>query len=64
MFGKKEVSIMFDRAIMKIAEVGSCTSALESLEDIRKFLQIRFLGQFVKHHVFSQEEAERMYYAQ
>ena len=43
-FGSNEVSYMFDTALRKLSEVGSYTCALESVEDVRKFMQIRFLG--------------------
>ena len=49
---------MFDTALKKVSEVGSYTCALESVEDVRKFMQIRFLGQFVRHELISQSEAE------
>ena len=35
--------------------------ALESVEDVRKFMQIRFLGQFVRHELISQMEAEEIF---
>ena len=43
-FGSKEVRYMFDTASKKVSDVGSYTCALESVEDVRKFLQIRFWG--------------------
>ena len=42
---------MFDTALRKVAEVGSYTSALESVEDARKFMQILFLGHFVRNEL-------------
>ena len=57
-FGSNEVRYMFDTALRKVAEVGSYTCALESVEDVRKFMQIRFLVQFVRHELLSQSEAE------
>ena len=57
-FGENEVRYMFDTALRKVSEVGSYTCALESVEDVRKFMQIRFLGQFVSHELLSQSEAE------
>ena len=47
-FVENEVRYMFDTALRKVAEVWSYTCALESVEDVRKFMQIRFLGQFVR----------------
>ena len=41
-FGKDEVRYMFDTALRKLSEVGSYTCALESMEDVRKFMQTRF----------------------
>ena len=49
---------MFDTALRKVSEVGSYTCALESVEDVRKFMQIRFLGEFVRHELLSQSEAD------
>ena len=46
-FGENEVRFMFDTALRKLSEVGSYTCALESVEsveDVRKFMQIRFWG--------------------
>ena len=63
-FGAKEVSYMFDTALRKVAEVGSYTCALESVEDMRMFTQIRFLWQFVRHDLISQQEADEIYYDQ
>ena len=63
-FGAKEVSFMFDTALMKVSEVGSYTCALESVEDERRFMQIRFLGQFVRQDLISQVEAEDIFAAQ
>ena len=57
-FGWNEVRYMFDTALRKLSEVGSYTCALESVEDVRKFMQIRFLWQFVRHELISQMEAE------
>ena len=48
---------MFDTALRKVSEVGSYTCALESVEDVRRFMQIRFLGQFVRQDLISQVEA-------
>ena len=31
------------------------------MEDVRKFMQIRFLGQFVSHELISQSEAEEIF---
>ena len=42
-FGENEVRYMFDTALRKVSEVGSYTCALENVEDVRKFMQIRFL---------------------
>ena len=42
---------MFDRAIRKFGDVVAHTCVLESLDAIRKFMQIRFFGQFVEHPV-------------
>ena len=42
-FVENEVRYMFDTALRKVSEVGSYTCALESVEDVRKFMQIRFL---------------------
>ena len=50
-FGSNEVSYMFDTALRKLSEVGSYTCALESEEDVRKCMQIRFLVQFVRHEL-------------
>ena len=41
-FGENEVRYMFDTALRKVAEVGSDTCALESVEDVKTFMQIRF----------------------
>ena len=60
-FGGNEVRYMFDTALRKVSEVGSYTCALESVEDVRKFMQIRFLGQFVRHELISQMEAEEIF---
>ena len=48
--------------VKKVSEVGSYTCALESVEDVRKFMQIRFLGQFVRHELLSQSEAEAIFH--
>ena len=48
-FGEKEVRFMFDTALKKVSEVGAYTCALESVEDVRRFMQIPFLGQFVRN---------------
>ena len=42
-FGAKEVSFMFDTALRKVSEVGSYVCALQSVEDVRRFMQVRFL---------------------
>ena len=60
-FGSNEVRYMFDTALKKVSEVESYTCALESVEDVRKFMQIRFLGQFVRHELISQSEAEDIF---
>ena len=60
-FGQNEVRFMFDTALRKVAEVGSFTCALKSVEDVRKFMQIRFLGHFVRHDLLSQAEADEIY---
>ena len=60
-FGSNEVRYMFDTALKKVSEVGSYTCAFESVEDVRKFMQIRFLGQFVRHELISQMEAEEIF---
>ena len=60
-FGSNEVRYMFDTALKKVSEVGSYTCALESVEDVRTFLQIRFLGQFVRNELISQMEAEEIF---
>ena len=52
---------MFDTALKKVSEVGAYTCALESVEDVRKFMQVRFLGQFVRHELISQSEAEDIF---
>ena len=31
------------------------------MEDVRKFMQIRFLGEFVRHELISQSEAETIF---
>ena len=49
---------MFDTALRKVSEVGSYTCALENVEDLRRFLQIRFLGPFVRQDLITQTEAE------
>ena len=56
--GAKEVSFMFDTALRKVPDVGGYTCALESVEDVRRFMQVRFLGQFVRQDLISQVEAE------
>ena len=35
---------------------------LESVEDVPKFMQIHFLGQFVRHELLSQSEAEAIFH--
>ena len=60
--GSNEVRYMFDTALRKVAEVGSYTCALESVDDVKRFMQIRFLGQFVKHELISQSEAEEIFH--
>ena len=37
---------------------------MESVEDVRKFMQIRFLGQFVRHEMISKMEAEEIFQEQ
>ena len=53
---------MFDTALRKLSEVESYTCALESVEDVRKFMQIRFLGQFVRNELITQMEAEEIFH--
>ena len=60
-FGSNEVRYMFNTALKKVSEEGSYTCALESVEDVRKFMQIRFLGQFGRHDLISQMEAEDIF---
>ena len=60
-FGETEVRYMFDTALRKMSDVASYTCALESVEDVRKFMQIRFLWQFVRHELISQSEAEDIF---
>ena len=60
-FGETEVRFMFDTALKKLSEVGSYTCALESVEDVRRFIQIRFWGQFVRNELISQMEAEEIF---
>ena len=52
---------MFDRALRKVPEVGSYTFALASVDDVRKFMEIRFMVQFVRHELISQQEADEIY---
>ena len=52
-FGENEVLYMLDTALRKVSEVGPYTCALETVEYVRKFMQIRFLGQFVRHELLS-----------
>ena len=52
--GQDEGRYMFDTALMKVSDVGAYMCALENVEDVRKFIQIRFLGQFVRHELLSQ----------
>ena len=61
-FGQDEVRYMLDTALRKVSEVGAFTCALESVEDVRKFMQIRFLGQSVRHDLLSQSEADEIYF--
>ena len=42
-FVENEVRYMCDTALRKVSEVGSYTCALESVEDVRKVMEIRFL---------------------
>ena len=63
-FGQDEVRYMFDMALRKVSEVGTFTCALESVEDLRKFMQIRFFGKFVRHDLVSQAEADEIYFEQ
>ena len=44
-----------------MSEVGAYTCALESEEDVRKFMQICFLGKFVRHELLSQSEADAIF---
>ena len=53
---------MFDTALRRVAEVGAYTCALDSVEDVKRFMQIRFLGPFVKHELISQSEAEEIFH--
>ena len=55
---------MFATALRNVAEVGSYTCALESVDDVRRFMQILFLGQFVRHELLSQSEADGIYFEQ
>ena len=57
-----EVRYMFDTALKKLSEVGAYTCALESVEDVKRFMQIRFLGSFVKHELLSPTEAEEIFH--
>ena len=59
---ENEVRYMLDTAFGKVSEVGAYTCALESVEDVRKFMQIRFLGQCVRHELHSQSEAEAIFH--
>ena len=61
-FVENDVRYMFDTALRTVPEVGSYTCALDSVEDVRKFMQIRFLGQFVRHELLSQSEAEAIFH--
>ena len=61
-FGETEVRYMFDTALRKVSEVGSYTCALESMEDMRKIMQIRFHGLFVRHELLSQSEADAIFF--
>ena len=61
-FVENEVRYMFDTALRKMYEVGPYTCALESVEDVRKFMQIRFLGQFMRQELLSQLEAEAIFH--
>ena len=61
-FREKEVRYMFDTALRRVAEVGSYTCALESVEDVKRFMQVRFLGPFVKNEFISQTEAEEVFH--
>ena len=61
-FWEKEVIYMFDTALRRVAEVGSYTCALESVEDVKRFMQVRFLGPFVKNELISQTEAEEIFH--
>ena len=47
-----------------MADVGLYTCALESVEYVRMFMQIRFLWQFVRHELLSQREADEIYFEQ
>ena len=63
-FGQDDVRYMFDTALRKLSEVWAYMSELESVKDVRKFMQIRFLGQFERHELLSQQEAEEIYFEQ
>ena len=43
-FVQDDVRYMFDTALRKVAEVGGYMRALESVEEVRSFMQILFLG--------------------
>ena len=60
-FGMNEVRYMFDTALRKLSELGAYTCALESVEDVRRFMQIRFLGQFVRNELITQMEAKEIF---
>ena len=63
-FWQEEVRYMFDTALINVSAVGAFTCALERVEDVRKFMQIRVMGQFVRHDLFSQSEADEIYFEQ
>ena len=47
-FGQDEVRYMFETALRKVAEVGAYTCTLINVNNVRRFMQIRFLWQFVR----------------
>ena len=63
-FGQDEMRYMFNTALRKVSEFGSFTCALESVKDVRKFMQIRFFGTFVLHDLLSQADADEIYFEQ
>ena len=59
-FGPDYVRYMFDTVLRKVSEIWSYTCALESVDDVRRFMQISFLGQFVRHELLSQPDADEI----